>query len=78
VHIAFFKKSNIKIKIVAVLRHPYAKYMIQKLCLAKYITAYPKRASELEFLVLSKVLRPVIVQFSHLGCFCISNYDFQI
>jgi len=78
VHIAFFNKSNIKTKIIAVLRHPCAKYMIQKLCLAKYITTYAKPASELEFLVVSKVLRPVIVQFSHVGCFCIPNYDFQM
>jgi hypothetical protein len=51
--IAFFKKSNIKIKIVAVLRHPYAKCMIQKSFHAKYITTHPKPASDLEFHVLS-------------------------
>jgi hypothetical protein len=78
VHIAFFKKSNIKIKIVAVLRHPYAKCMIQKSFLAKYITTHPKPASELEFHVLSKVLKPVIVQLPHLGSFCSPNYNFQI
>jgi hypothetical protein len=53
VHIAFFKKSNIKIEIVAVLRHPYTKCMIQKSFPAKYITTHPKPASELEIHVLS-------------------------
>jgi hypothetical protein len=78
VHIAFFKKSNIKIKIVGVLKHPCAKCMIQKSFIAKCITTHTKPASELEFIVPSKVLRPVIVQLPHLGCFCTPNYNFQI
>jgi hypothetical protein len=52
VYTAFFKKSNIKIKIVVVLRHPFAESMEQKSCLAKYITTHPKPASEIEFRVL--------------------------